>query len=452
MDDTIAALATGAGRAGAAIIRVSGPAALAALQALTGREPPPPFTVEARLFKHPTTGEPIDFGLALVMPPPNNYTGEDIAELMVHGGPAIIAAILDALIALPGIRLAEPGEFTRRAFEHGKLDLTEAEGLADLVDAETEGQRRQALRQYRGALEKRIEAWRARLIEILALLEAEIDFPDEGLPGDLASRARPEIVSLAGEFASFLADAHRGERVREGFRVAIIGAPNVGKSSLLNALAQRQAAIVSDIPGTTRDVVEVRLVLAGFPVWIADTAGLRDAADAIEAEGVRRALDRARNADLRLLLVDPENIEGSRAAIAQAHEPGRQDILVVTKRDLGALEGIPADVAEASGGEDHWVSSKTGEGIPELVSDIEHIVRRTLTPEEAAPLTRLRHRIAIEDAIEALERADAALVSWTPELAAEDVRLACRHLDRITGKVDVEDILGEIFSRFCIGK
>jgi tRNA modification GTPase len=433
-----------------AIIRVSGPAAGAALEALTSREPPPPFAVAARLFRHPTTGEPIDFGLALLMPPPDNYTGEDIVELHVHGGPAIIAAMLDALIALPGVRLAAPGEFTRRAFENGKLDLTEAEGLADLVDAETEGQRRQALRQYRGGLEKRIEAWRARLIHILALLEAEIDFPDEGLPGDLAKKARPQIASLAGELASFLEDAHRGERVREGYRIAIIGAPNVGKSSLLNALAEREAAIVSDIPGTTRDVVEVRLVLAGFPVWIADTAGLREAADSIEAEGVRRALERARHADLRIAIVE---CTATRLSPELTQSVREHDILAVSKSDLRDQSGflLAATLADALHVERIPVSAKTGEGVERLMQALQRRVAAALGAEEAAPITRARHRALILEARDALGRAGAALDQGA-ELAAEDVRLAARALGRLTGKVDVEDVLDEIFARFCIGK
>ncbi|MBL8549896.1 MAG: tRNA uridine-5-carboxymethylaminomethyl(34) synthesis GTPase MnmE [Hyphomonadaceae bacterium] len=433
---TIAALATGAGRAGVAVLRVSGPAAEASLAALTGREGPKPFTAEARLFRRPATGEPIDFGLALFMPPPNNYTGEPIAEFMVHGGPAIVASMLDALTSLPDVRLAEPGEFTRRAFENGKLDLTKAEALADLVDAETEGQRRQALRQYRGALEKRIEGWRRTLIEISALMEAEIDFPDEEVPEGVAEGARAKIAHLTGEFAAFLADAHRGERVREGFRIAIIGAPNVGKSSLLNALAQREAAIVSDIPGTTRDVVEVRLVLAGFPVWIADTAGLREASDQIEAEGVRRALERARDADLRIAVID-----GGVSAKALS-EVRQGDLVVLNKIDLAPPE---------SHGITHRISARTGEGMPALIATLEARVVQALGAEEAAPLTRARHRAQLEEAHAALLRADQAL-ALGPELAAEDVRLAARALGRLTGRIDVEDILGEIFARFCIGK
>ncbi|MGE0829919.1 MAG: tRNA uridine-5-carboxymethylaminomethyl(34) synthesis GTPase MnmE [Hyphomonadaceae bacterium] len=440
----MAALATGAGRAGVAIVRVSGPRAGDALDALTAKPRPTPFRASPRAFRNAQTHEPIDFGIALWMPGPRNFTGDDIAEFHVHGGAAIVAALVDALIALGYVRLAEPGEFTRRAFENGKLDLTQAEAIADLVDAETEGQRKQALRQFEGALEKRIEAWRARLIHIMALCEAEIDFPDEDLPDHLARTARPEIASLASDFEAFLADAHRGERVREGFRVAIIGAPNAGKSSLLNALVAREAAIVSDIPGTTRDIVEARIVLAGFPVWIADTAGLREAADAIEAEGVRRALERARDADLRIGVNDSRETQS-----LDALRPG--DILAFSKSDLARPSENAIRTAHARELETHLVSVRTGEGVDALRARLAEIVSAMLGAEEAAPITRARHRELIEGARAALRRANANLERGA-ELAAEDLRLAARRLGRITGRVDVEDILGEIFARFCIGK
>ena len=301
--DTIAALATGAGRAGVAIVRVSGPHVRDVLKSLCPMRFPQAREATHTRFIDPRDASAIDEGILLFFEGPASFTGEDVVELHAHGGPAVVAALIDACLRVDGVRAAEPGEFTRRAFENGKLDLAEAEGLADLVDAETEGQRRQALRQMQGALSSLYEGWRTRLIEAAALLEAEIDFPDEDLPDALAARAGPILDGLAASMGAHLDDAHRGERVRDGYRVAIIGEPNAGKSSLLNALARREAAIVSEIPGTTRDVVEVRLVLAGFPVWLADTAGLREAADAIEAEGVRRALERAEEADLRVGLI-----------------------------------------------------------------------------------------------------------------------------------------------------
>lgn len=436
--DTIVALASGAGRAGVAVIRLSGPAAGETLKALTARDLPKPRMATREAFCDPRTGVSLDDGLAFWFPGPHSFTGEDVAELHIHGGPAVIAAIIDACLSQPGVRPAEPGEYTRRAFENGKLDLAEAEGLADLVDAETEGQRRQALRQRRGALSAVYEGWRGKLIEAAALIEAEIDFPDEDLPGALAQRAGPILQALADDMGQHLDDAHRGERIRDGFRIAIIGPPNAGKSSLLNALAQREAAIVSDIPGTTRDVVEVRLVLAGYPVWIADTAGLREAADAIEAEGVRRALERSEEADLRIAVVEighevPPELE---AAIRDG------DLLVRSKADR---------VAAHSSGEMLEVSALTGIGLKLLHTQIEERVAEALCHEEAPVLTRARHRRLVEEARAALLRAIPAL-DLGPELAAEDARVAADQIGRLTGRIDVEDLLGEIFSSFCIGK
>ena len=458
--DTIVALATGAGRAGVAVIRLSGPAAGATLSALTARDLPKPRMATREAFCDPRTGVSLDDGLALWFPGPHSFTGEDVVELHIHGGPAVIAAVVDAALSQPGVRPAEPGEYTRRAFENGKLDLAEAEGLADLVDAETEGQRRQALRQRRGALSAVYEGWRGRLIEAAALIEAEIDFPDEDLPGALAQRAGPLLQTLADDMGQHLNDAHRGERIRDGFRIAIIGPPNAGKSSLLNALAQREAAIVSDIPGTTRDVVEVRVVLAGFPVWIADTAGLREAADAIEAEGVRRALERAQDADLRLAVADIR--EAVPEALLRALEPG--DILVRSHADRSGsaarnapLSGgrFPGEIATRAAIIDAWtqveVAAPMGFGLDVLQTQIENRVTETLGREEAPVLTRARHRRLVEEARAALLRAIPAL-DVGPELAAEDVRVAADQIGRLTGRIDVEDLLGEIFSSFCIGK
>ena len=446
--DTIVALATGAGRAGVAVIRLSGPAAGATLSALTARDLPKPRTATREAFCDPRTGVSLDDGLALWFPGPHSFTGEDVVELHIHGGPAVIAAVIDAALSQPGVRPAEPGEYTRRAFENGKLDLAEAEGLADLVDAETEGQRRQALRQRRGALSAVYEGWRSRLIEAAALIEAEIDFPDEDLPGARAQRAGPILQALADDVGRHLDDAHRGERIRDGFRIAIIGPPNAGKSSLLNALAQREAAIVSDIPGTTRDVVEVRLVLVGFPVWLADTAGLREAADAIEAEGVRRALARAEEADLRIGVVDA----GADAPGSITSVLGPNDLLVRSKLDLygppASRRPTPAHAGETPA---VHVSATTGEGLRELEALIAAKVTNALGREEAPVLTRARHRRLVEEARAALLRAIPALEAG-PELAAEDVRVAADQIGRLTGRIDVEDLLGEIFSSFCIGK
>jgi len=437
--DTIVALATGAGRAGVAIVRISGPHARDVLSAITAREIPSPRIAAKRAFFAPNTRVSIDDGLAVFFEGPASFTGEDVVELHVHGGLAVIAAIIEACLVQTGIRIAEPGEFTRRAFENGKLDLAEAEGLADLVDAETEGQRRQALRQVRGALSAVYEGWRARLIEAAALIEAEIDFPDEDLPGALAQRAAPLLEALAADMGRHLDDGHRGERVRDGFRIAIIGPPNAGKSSLLNALAQREAAIVSDIPGTTRDVVEVRLVLAGYPVWIADTAGLREAADAIEAEGVRRALARADEADLRLGVVEAG--EPVPSSVADALRSG--DLLIRSKSERRPV------TPEVAG--EFALSVVTGQGMAALEAAVAAKVADALGRDEAPALTRARHRRLVEEAQAALRRAVPAL-DVGPELAAEDVRAAAHAVGRLTGRIDVEDVLGEIFSSFCIGK
>jgi tRNA modification GTPase len=460
---TIVALASGAGRAGVAVIRVSGARAGAVLGALTDRDLPIPRRATRMAFCAPGSGLSLDDGIAIWFPAPASFTGEDVAELHIHGGQAVIAAIIDAALSVAGVRLAEPGEFTRRAFENGKLDLAEAEGLADLVDAETEAQRRQALRQRRGALSALYDGWRERLIEAAALIEAEIDFPDEELPDALSRRAGPMLASLAADIGHHLDDAHRGERIRDGYRIAIIGAPNVGKSSLLNALAQRQAAIVSDIPGTTRDVVEVRLVLAGYPVWIADTAGLREAADAIEAEGVARALARAEEADLRLAVAEAG--ADIPASLTSAVRDG--DLIIRSKADL--VSDLGSQVVSQGAGcgacGSLGVSALTGEGMPELLSLLTRRVTETLGREEAPVLTRARHRRLVEAAHGALQGAIAALARG-PELAAEDVRVASAaigrltgridvedlKIGRLTGRIDVEDLLDEIFSSFCIGK
>jgi tRNA modification GTPase len=450
--DTIAALATGAGRAGVAIVRVSGSRARDVLKSLIPMRFPKAREATHARFIDQRDNSIIDEGVALFFENPASFTGEDVAELHVHGGAAVVAAIIDACLRVEGVRIAEPGEFTRRAFENGKLDLAEAEALADLVEAETEGQRKQALRQMQGALSALYESWRGQLIEAAALIEAEIDFPDEDLPGALAQRAGPILETLAADMSAHLDDSHRGERVRDGYRIAIIGPPNAGKSSLLNALARREAAIVSDLPGTTRDVVEVRLVLAGFPVWVADTAGLRAAADAVEAEGVRRALERAEEADLRIGLepVIPVGLTGATGSAGLTDALRDGDILVRSKSDLG----LTGPTVGMTGKTDLLVlpaSAKTGEGLPALEAALAGRVAAALGGQEAPALTRARHRRLVENARQALARAGPAL-SHSPELAAEDVRWAVAAIGRLTGKIDVEDLLDEIFSSFCIGK
>jgi len=442
MTETIYALASGPGRAGVAVIRVSGPAAGAAFDALAGAPRPAPRQAVLRRFRAPG-GEVIDQGLALWFPGPASFTGEDCAELHVHGGPAVIAAMAEALSAA-GLRPAEAGEFTRRAFANGKMDLTEAEGLADLIDAETEGQRAQALAQMTGTLKALYEGWREALITVLAALEGEIDFPDEDdVPDHLSETAGAPLAALVEALAAHLDDDRRGERVREGFVIALIGAPNAGKSSLLNRLARRDAAIVTDIPGTTRDVVEVRLVLGGFPVILADTAGLREAVDQVEAEGVRRALARAEDADLRLALVDVSR-ETLAEALTERLRPG--DAVIWNKADLAAPAGTPPDAIEAFA-----VSALTGEGLEPLEAWLASVVTERLSARETPALSRARHRAGVERALDHLQNAQRRLGD-APELAAAEVHLALRALEGLTGRIDVEDVLDRVFSQFCIGK
>ena len=438
MNTTIYALSTPPGRSGVAVVRLSGPAAGGMLDALAGLPRPEPRRAALRTLNAPDASV-IDRALVLWFPGPASFTGEDCAELHLHGGPAVIEAALSALDE-GGAMPAEPGEFTRRAFENDKLDLTEAEGLADLIEAETEGQRQQALAQMSGALRELYEGWREDLIVAMASIEGEIDFPDEAdVPDALSHVAHAPLSRLIASMEAHLDDGRRGERVRTGFSIALIGAPNAGKSSLLNRLARREAAIVTDIPGTTRDVVEVRVTMAGFPVIISDTAGLREAVDAIEAEGVRRALDRADNADLRIGVVDARSDEDLLDLRGRLKD---DDLLVLNKLDL-------APQRRSDGA--YRLSAKSGDGVDMLEAKIEEIVRERLSARELPALSRARHRRAVETALSALERCRERLAD-APELAGEDARLAVRALESLTGRVDVEDVLDRVFSQFCIGK
>jgi len=407
-----------------------------ALAALAGRLPPPRVAHHVRV-RDPDSGEALDDAIALWFPGPRNLTGEDLAELHLHGSRAVLAAVMAAL-GRRGLRLAEPGEFTRRAFLNGKLDLVQAEAVADLAAAETEAQRRQAVRQLAGHLGALYRGWGDRLLRLLAHLEAAIDFPDEDLPPEIESRVAAETASLAAEIERHLTDGHRGERLRDGIAVAILGPPNAGKSSLLNQLARREAAITSPVAGTTRDVIEVALDLAGYPVVLADTAGLRDSTDAVEQEGLRRALKRADEAELRLFVFDAACPGDARAAAAW---PGSDTLIVANKIDLvGRSAALPHGAIA--------VSALTGEGIADLVRTLGSRIAERY--DIAAPvLTQARHREALEIAVAALQRSfDAGLA----ELRAEDLRLAWRSLGRITGRVDVDDLLDVIFAEFCLGK
>jgi tRNA modification GTPase len=434
MTDTIFAPATAAGRAAVAVVRLSGPGTEAAVTALAGDLPPARRASVRRL--RDAGGALIDEALVLWFPGPGSYTGEDAAELHVHGGQAVVASLVEALAAL-GVRLAEPGEFTRRAVENGKLDLAQAEGVADLIEAETDAQRRQALEQLGGRLSEVQGRWREALTGALAMFEAAVDFPDEEVPANVASGARPILEGLIAELDAAADDAVRGERVREGYRIALLGAPNAGKSTLLNALAKRDAAIVTATPGTTRDIIEVPMVLGGYKVIIADTAGIRATEDEIEAEGVRRAEAWGRSADLRIWLVD--GLGDPKPTVPDSVRIG--DLILLTKRDLGeGHPGLPGSPFTAKSPNDvAWIESLLTDAVVEALSGAE--------PPAA---TRLRHRELLTEASERLRHAltqDEAL-----ELAAEDVRLAARALDRITGRIDPEQVLGRIFATFCIGK
>ncbi len=428
--DTIFALATAPGRAGVAVVRVSGAKADASLSALSDGELPAARMAVLRTLYDKPNDVRIDTALTLRFPAPNSYTGENIVEFQIHGGPAVSAALLRALGALPGLRLAEPGEFTRRAVENGRLDLIQAEAIADLVASETEAQRRQALRQLEGQLGGLYEEWRARLIRSAAWIEATIDFPDEEIPADSLAQSRAALAALAEEIQAHLNDGRRGEILRDGLSVAVIGPPNAGKSSLVNALARRDVAIVSEIAGTTRDVIEVRLDLKGYPVILADTAGLREARDSIEAEGIARARARAEGADLRLLVLDGSDFSSTDHGFSA-------DLVVWNKADLSKAKGAGL-----------WVSAKTGEGLQTLIDALATRAAKGLEG-EAPVITRARHREALEQTAQALKRAASI---EAPDLAAENVRLAANALGRVTGRVDLDELLDVVFRDFCIGK
>jgi len=442
-EDTIFALSSAPGRAGVSVIRISGPQSELILRRITNRPTPDPRKAVLRNFIDPENRAELDRGLALWFPQPASFTGEDVVELHVHGGTAVLDAVLSVVSRLSGARPAMAGEFTRRAFELGKLDLTEVEGLADLVAAETEAQRRQALRQMQGKLAQNINAWRGQLIHALAHIEAHIDFSDEDLPEDLLGPVRTNLMSLMSKMHLYLAEAGRGERLRRGLQVAVIGPPNVGKSSLINAIAKRDVAIVSPMAGTTRDIIEVHLDMGGYPVTLADTAGLRDGLDAVEVEGVRRARAVAVEADLKLAMFDascwPQLDEQTEILVDE------NTIRLLNKIDLAPHAMRPAVDAG------FIVASLTrGEGVPELLAIIQREAIARLGSGETPGLTRTRHRLELEHCAACIQRA--TRMGAPVELIAEDVRLAVRALGRITGRVDVEDILDIIFADFCVGK
>ncbi len=435
--DTIFAPASGTGRTAIAIIRISGPAAETGLRAIAGSLPEARHAT-VRSLRHPATGEILDRALVLWLPGPASFTGEDVAELHIHGGIAVRAAVLKALGDLDGLRAAEPGEFTRRAFLNGRMDLGAVEGLADLIDAETEAQRRQAVRQLDGALATIVAGWRERLIDTLAWYEASLDFADEDdVPEGAAGAAAARLDAIRREVEAELARGRHGERLRDGFVVVIAGPPNAGKSTLLNALARREVAIVSPFPGTTRDAIEIRCDFRGLPVVFVDTAGLRVTIDPIEQVGIARARRRMEDADLVLWLAEP------------GHDFAIDDALRSVPRIKVATK---ADSDEPAHGADLAISAATGLGIDSLLDLVQQRASDALVGSGDAVLTRERHRHAFEDLAGALERGEAAAAVGRDELAAEDVRLALRALGRAIGSVDVEDVLDRVFSSFCIGK
>ncbi|BAQ15797.1 GTPase and tRNA-U34 5-formylation enzyme TrmE [Methyloceanibacter caenitepidi] len=426
------ALASGAGVAAVAVVRVSGPGTRAVLENLIGSAPVPREASLRRIGG-------IDRGLVLWFPGPASFTGEDMAELQVHGGRAVVKAVVEAVLATEGTRLAEPGEFARRAFENGKLDLTEVEGLADLVSAETEAQRRQALAQSEGGLRRLYEGWRAELLKAQSLMEAGLDFSDEADVAEDATRMAGDVVgALLPKIEAHLADKS-GERLRDGFRVVIAGPPNAGKSSILNALAKRDVAIVSEEAGTTRDVIEVHLDIGGMPVIVADTAGLREGGGAVESEGIRRAVSRAQGADLVLWIVDaaepnPEAAPGF-GGVPVLSVTNKSDL--VSRSAAGSTSGVT-------------MSAKTGEGLEALIAELGQRAGAGIGAHCAAPITRTRHRVELVSVRDALKRF--VNHDLDSELRAEELRIAAHHLGRLTGRIDVEEVLGAIFSEFCIGK
>ena len=445
--DTIFSLSSASGRAGVSVFRISGPLSGSVLEALIHKPLPRPRYASLAQIKDKAGGM-IDEGLVLWMPGPASFTGEDCAECQVHGSPAVIEAMASALLSA-GARQAEAGEFTRRAFENGRLDLTEAEGLADLIDADTQGQRRQALRQMQGGLKAVYEGWRDRILDVLAQIEGEIDFPDEGdIPDNLSHKAAQPLTNLSRDIEVMLENADRGERVRAGIDIAIIGPPNAGKSSIINRLVGRNAAIVTDIAGTTRDVLEMNLVLAGLPVRLFDTAGLRRSDDPIEAEGIRRARERAETADIRLAIFDGQKFgKQSLEALGAGELMRGGDFVIVNKSDLASpsTAAVPANITA------HTVSALTGSGFETLLAALETAVQERYSPLGDVGLTRARHRDCVNRLRESIDRAQLAL-GRAPELAGDDLRGALQSISELAGETDIEAVFDRIFSRFCVGK
>ena len=442
---TIYALSTGPGVSGIAVVRVSGKEAAEVVKQLTGDDLPAPRVAVLKKLKNSNTSEMIDEGIVLWFPGPNSYTGEDLAEFHVHGSRAVVSALHSSISGIKNCRLAEPGEFTKLAFQNGKINLLKAEGIADLVSAETEIQRKQAVEIMSGKSSDKFTSWRAKLLKILAHVEAKIDFPDEDLPKDILDEIQKTSNQVSKEIEKVLDDQKVGERIREGFKIAIVGPTNAGKSSLLNYLSKRDVAIVSEIAGTTRDVIETHLNLDGYPVVVSDTAGIRESKNEIEKKGIKLALNRAEDADLKLIIVDAKSIDFT-SVLKELFDENA--ILVVNKSDL-----LVGNINNELKKHDHiLVSIKNNLNLDKLILKIKKKLENKFISYGDILITRERHRQHLEQCISHLKNFKNKNGSEDYDKAAEDLRLATRHLGMIVGKVDVEEILGSIFNDFCIGK
>ena len=442
---TIYALSSGSGLSGIAVIRVSGSDTKKVLENMTFLPIPKPKVASIRKFINPETKELIDQGILLWFPGPESYTGEDMAEFHVHGSKAVIQAINLCISKIDGCRLAEPGEFTKIAFQNGKINLLKAESISDLISSETEIQRKQAIKIMSGRSSDKFNSLRERLLKILSNIEAKIDFPDENLPDNILKNIHSEIKGIKNEIVEILNDQKVGERIREGFKIAIIGPPNAGKSSLLNYLSKRDVAIVSEIAGTTRDVIEAHLNLSGYPVVISDTAGIRDSKDEIESKGIKLTLERAENSDLNLIVIEPKNVDFSHFL---KNLGSKKSILVINKMDLG-IDNITDDIKNY---DPVFISIKQEKNLDKLINIIKENLKNKFIIHEDIFISRQRHRTNLEKCVEHLKNFEEKNSLEEFDKAAEDLRLATRYLGTIVGKVDVEEILGSIFSDFCIGK
>ena len=442
---TIYALSSGPGISGIAVIRISGSETSNVVKLITGEDPPEPRVSTLKKFNKINTSELIDEGLLIWFPGPESYTGEDLADMHVHGSIAVVKAMLHQLSKIENCRLAEPGEFTKLAFQNGKINLLKAESIADLISSETEIQRRQAVKIMTGKSAERFNFWRDGLVKVLANVEAKIDFPDEDLPEDILKNIKTNVNEIKNEIKKTLNDQKVGERIREGFKIAIVGPPNAGKSSLLNYLSNKEAAIVSEIAGTTRDVIEVHLNINGLPVIISDTAGIRNSKNEIEKKGIKLALQKAEDADLNIVIIEPKSgyFTGFLKDLLNS-----KSILVINKSDLGVDSIVPEFKRYAP----IYISIKNEKNLNLLISEIKNRLKNQFHNFENILITRERHRYNLEQCVEHLENFEEKNNSEEFDKASEDLRLAIRNLGKITGKVDVEEILGTIFRDFCIGK